>query len=48
MKIWLEPINVAFSYGLSPRDQRVIIDIVRNNLRFFREKWDGFTAQKIK
>lgn len=48
MKIWLNPVGIEFFYGLSPRDQRVIMDTVRKNLQSFREKWNGFSAQKIK
>jgi len=48
MKIWLEPFGIEFAYGLSPRDQRVIVDAVSKNMKLFKEKWDGFTAQKSK
>lgn len=46
MKIWLQPFGIEFSYGLSSKDQRVIVDIVRNNSKRFKEQWDEFATQK--
>ncbi|PWU12533.1 MAG: DUF4160 domain-containing protein [Bdellovibrio sp.] len=39
MKIWLQPIEVARTFGLSAKDQRDVLNITEENVTLFLEKW---------
>lgn len=46
MKVWLPSLEVAFSYGLSPAEQRNALEITKQNDRLFLEKWNEFSSKK--
>lgn len=46
MKLWLDPVKVADSHGMSDRDRRDILQIIFENVRDFREKWRAFHESK--
>lgn len=39
MKIWLQPVKIAWYFRLSPRDRSDVLQIIMENLIFFRDKW---------
>ncbi len=39
MKVWLDPIEIARVYRLSAKDQREVLNVVRENAILFLEKW---------
>ena len=46
MKIWLPSLEVEFSYGLSPGEQRKALEIAKQNAKMFLEKWNDFSSKK--
>jgi hypothetical protein len=46
MKIWIPSLMVEFTYNLSPRDQRQVLEIVKNNVTLFLENWNEFANKK--
>lgn len=46
-KIWLEPsIEVAYNYGFSSKEIKVLLQIVKEHENDFRTKWDNHFRQK--
>jgi hypothetical protein len=39
-KIWLRPVEISKVYALSAKEQRQVLDIVRNNVKLFLEKYE--------
>ena len=46
MKVWIPSLDVEFSYKLSPREQRIVMEIIAQNTKQFMEKWNESAAQK--
>jgi hypothetical protein len=46
MKVWIPNLRVDFSYGLSPAEQKRVMNVVKENLALFQEKWNEFTSRK--
>lgn len=46
MKVWLPQFMVEWSYGLSPKDQKIIMEVISKNVELFMEKWNEFSRQK--
>jgi hypothetical protein len=46
MKIWIPSLVTEFSYRLSPKDQRQVLEIVGQHVTLFMEKWNEFASQK--
>ena len=46
MKVWLPHFVVEFSYRLSPKEQKIIMQIIRENAELFVEKWNEFAGKK--
>lgn len=46
MKIWLPSLEVDFSFGLSPGEQRNVMEITKQNAKMFLEKWNEFSSKK--
>jgi hypothetical protein len=46
MKIWIPSLMIEFSWNLSPRDQRQVLEIVGVNCSLFLEKWNDFHSKK--
>jgi len=45
-KIWLMPrIRVAYIHGFTMKEQKVIIDIVAQNILTLKQKWDEYFTQ---
>ena len=42
MKVWLNNLSIAKIHSLSPKEQRIVLDIVEKNIEFFRNKWEAF------
>jgi hypothetical protein len=42
MKIWLDNLSVAKIYNLSPKEQRIVIEITTENLELFKKEWEIF------
>ena len=40
-KFWLEPVELAYSYGYNSREQRRIRDIVIEYREYFLERWNA-------
>ncbi len=38
-KVWLDPVGISKVYNLSSKDQRAILNIVRENVKMFKEKY---------
>jgi len=42
-KVWLVPnINFEYAYGLSGKEQKEILGIVKNNLDFIKKSWNEY------
>lgn len=42
-KIWLEPsIRIAYFYGFNKGEEKLILEIVENNLNTFKTQWYEF------
>ncbi len=39
MKVWLKPLQISKVYNLSPKDQKIILQITSKNLDFFKQEW---------
>jgi hypothetical protein len=39
MKVWLQPVKIARHFGLSAHDRRDVLQIMMENIKFFRDKW---------
>ena len=46
MKVWLKPIYVENVYRVSPKDQRVILTNIKENIAILLEKWNEFASRK--
>lgn len=46
MKIWLKPILVDVAFRVSPKDQKLILSIIKENHRTIVEEWNEFAAKK--
>ena len=46
MKVWLPSLEVEFSFGLSPTDQRNALEITKQNAKMFTERWNEFSSKK--
>jgi len=45
-KVWLEPeINIAYSVGFSPSDERQLLKIVYENVVLIKQKWNEYFVQ---
>lgn len=45
-KFWLEPIDLAKSLGYKEKELREIQEIIRQNAKYFKEKWDAYFGSK--
>jgi hypothetical protein len=42
-KIWLEPeVKINYMYDLSPKEEREIMEIVRENLELLKKSWNEY------
>lgn len=41
-KIWLNPVEVEYMAGFTPRQQSIIMEHCYNNLQHFKNKWDEY------
>ena len=41
-KFWLDPVQLARNLGFSPKDLRVIEEMVVEHQQELQEKWDGY------
>lgn len=46
MKVWLPSLEVEFSFGLAPREQRQVLEVVKDKKDFLMEKWNEFSSKK--
>jgi pimeloyl-ACP methyl ester carboxylesterase len=46
MKIWLPSLAVEFSFGLSPPEQRRVMEIAKENVTLLMERWNEFSRRK--
>lgn len=46
MKIWLNNLNIAAAYALSPKEQRIALEIVVMNIELFKTEWEKFHGSK--
>ncbi|MBI4041862.1 MAG: DUF4160 domain-containing protein [Deltaproteobacteria bacterium] len=46
MKIWMPELIVEFAYRVTPSEQKRVMKVVKENVKFFMEKWHGFAAKK--
>ena len=46
MKVWLPTLEIDFSFGLSPGEQRNALVIAKLNAKMFMEKWNEFSSKK--
>lgn len=42
MKIWLSSLEISKVYNLSPKEQRVVLEIVLTNVELFKKEWENF------
>ena len=42
MKIWLSSLDVAKVYKLSPKEQRIVLEIVSVNKELFKTQWENY------
>jgi Domain of unknown function (DUF4160) len=40
-KFWLEPLDLAVSVGYNERELTEIRELIRENIKLFKEKWDA-------
>ncbi len=40
-KFWLEPLDLARSVGYNGRELTEIRELIRKNIKLFKEKWDA-------
>ena len=41
-KFWLDPVQLARNLGFSPKDLRVVEEMVVEHQQELQEKWDGY------
>jgi hypothetical protein len=41
-KFWLDPVQLARNLGFSPKDLRIIEEMVVEHQQDIQEKWDGY------
>jgi len=46
-KFWLKPIRLASNDGLKQKDIKRAFDLIKENQKLLKEKWDEFFSQKI-
>lgn len=39
MKIWLDPVHIANTYNMLPKDQKTVLRIINENLAKFKLDW---------
>ena len=45
-KIWLLPkVKFAYMHGFTPKQQKVIMEIIIANVSIFKQKWDEYFTQ---
>ena len=42
MKVWLNTLSISKVYNLSPKEQRVVLEIVAANVELFKKEWENF------
>lgn len=42
MKVWLNTLSISKVYNLSPKEQRVVLEIVVANVELFKKEWENF------
>ena len=42
MKVWLPSFEIASVYALSPKEQRIVLEIVSSNIELLRKEWENF------
>ena len=42
MKIWLSNLGIAKIYNLSPKEQRIVLEITAANVELFKKEWRVF------
>lgn len=42
MKIWLGSLDIAKVYNLSPKEQRIVLEIVSENKEFLKKEWENY------
>ena len=45
-KVWLKPsVSVAYMYGFTGTEQKIIVDIVISNQQIFNQKWNEYFGE---
>lgn len=47
IKFWLDPVEMAYNYGFSNREARLLRRLVIENRDFLKEKWDEFFRRTL-
>ncbi len=42
MKVWLDSLDISKVYNLSPKEQRIVLEIVVSNVETFKKAWENF------
>ena len=42
MKVWLSNLVISKVYNLSPKEQRIILEIMSANAELFKKEWENF------
>lgn len=42
MKVWLSNLVISKVYNLSPKEQRIILEIMSANIELFKKEWENF------
>ncbi len=42
MKVWLNTLSISKVYNLSPKEQRIVLEIVTVNVELFKKEWENF------
>lgn len=42
MKVWLADLQISKIYNLSPKEQRIVLEIVAANAELFIKQWENF------
>jgi hypothetical protein len=42
MKIWLSDLEIAKVYNLSPKEQRIVLEITATNVELLKKEWGNF------
>ena len=42
MKVWLSNLGISKVYNLSPKEQRIVLEIMSANVELFKKEWENF------